>query len=86
MNVQQFATEIIAGLILLFAGLAFRQWAAGMRAHTGAILSKLDSLAHELHAHRIANERRLTRVERDVHYVSKALKCPSHGNDDHDTG
>lgn len=73
---QQFASEIIAGLILVFAAIAFRQWATGLRAHTGAILRKLDTLAEELHAHRLANERRLTRVERDMHHVTKALKCP----------
>lgn len=61
--------EIIVGLILVGFSWAFKNWATTIRSSTQRILEKLEKLALELHEHRIDQEKRVTKLETEVHEV-----------------
>jgi hypothetical protein len=61
--------EIIVGIVMSLVAWGFRSWSQALKETTTKILTKLEYLTQEFHAHKVDVERRVTRVETKVDII-----------------
>lgn len=77
-----YGPEIFVGVVLIVFGFAFRSWASTVRDSSTHIIQKLETMAKEIHQHRLDTERRLVRMETEIKLLlaKEAKRNGNNGN------
>ena len=67
--IAAYLSEIIISGVAGMVAWGFRSWSTALKETTNKILSKLEYLTQEFHAHKVDVERRVTRVETKVDII-----------------